>query len=133
MMKKSFVLAAVCCFAVVAALFTSCEGSQKSSYQYVVGLDDTIEQDERMAAQFELNAQPIILNEMKKTADQQSEASVIYKDTKANADKRAKSAFAAGIAKLREGGIGSYKDLVVVLKGLNNDTNKWEVIDRVTL
>jgi len=133
MMKKGFVLAAVCCLAVVAALFTSCENGQKSSYQYIVGLDDTIEQDERMAAQFELNAQPIILNEMKKTADQQSEASVIYKDTKANADKRAKSAFAAGIAKLREGGIGSYKDLVVVLKGLNNDTNKWEVIDKVTL
>jgi hypothetical protein len=132
-MKKVFMLAVVCCLAATAALFTSCENDQKSSYQYVVALDDSIDQDERMAAQFELNAQPVILNEMKKTADQPSEASVIYKDTKSNADKRAKAAFAAGIAKLREGGIGSYKDLVVVLKGLDNDTNKWKVIDKVTL
>jgi len=132
-MKKVFVLAVVCCLAVTAALFTSCNSSQRSSYQYIVGLDDSIEQDERMSAQFELNALPIIVAEMKKTADQQSEASIIYKDTKSNADKRAKDAFAAGIAKLREGGIGSYAGLVVVLKGMNNDTNKWEVIDRVTL
>lgn len=86
-----------------------------------------------MSMQFELNALPVIMEEMKKSADQPSEVSVIYKDTKSNADKRAKDAFAAGIAKLREGGIGSYKDLVVVLKGLNNDTNKWEVKDKVTL
>lgn len=83
--------------------------------------------------QFELNALPLILNEMKKTADQVSEASVIYKDTKANADRRAKDAFASGIAKLREGGIGSYAGLIVVLKGLDNDTSKWNVIDKVTL
>ena len=132
-MKKVFVLAAVCCLAVVAALFISCDAGQKSSYQYIVGLDDTIEQDERMSAQFELNALPIIMQEMKKTADQSGDNSVIFKDTKKNADKRAKEAFAAGIAKLREGGIGSYKDLVVVLKALNNDTNKLEVIDRVKL
>ena len=86
-----------------------------------------------MSMQFELNALPVIMEEMKKSADQPSEVSVIYKDTKSNADKRAKDAFATGIAKLREGGIGSYKDLVVVLKGLNNDTNKWEVKDKVTL
>ena len=132
-MKKVFILAAACCFAVVAALFTSCDADQKSSYQYIVGLDDSIEQDERMCMQFELNGLPVIINEMKKTADQSGDNSVIFKDTKNNADKRAKDAFAAGIAKLREGGIGSYKDLVVVLKALNNDTNKWEVIDKVTL
>ena len=132
-MKKVFVLAAVCCLAVVAALFISCDADQKSSYQYIVGLDDSIEQDERMSAQFELNALPVIMQEMKKTADQSGDNSVIFKDTKKNADKRAKDAFAAGIAKLREGGIGSYKDLVVVLKALNNDTNKWEVIDKVKL
>ena len=132
-MKKVFVLAAVCCLAVVAALFISCDAGQKSSYQYIVGLDDSIEQDERMCMQFELNGLPVIINEMKKTADQSGDNSVIFKDTKANADKRAKDAFAAGIAKLREGGIGSYKDLVVVLKALNNDTNKWEVIDRAKL
>ena len=132
-MKKVFILAAACCFAVVAALFTSCNADQKSSYQYIVGLDDSIEQDPNMCMQFELNALPIIMQEMKKTADQSGDNSVIFKDTKKNADKRAKDAFAAGIAKLREGGIGSYKDLVVVLKALNNDTNKWEVIDKVTL
>ena len=132
-MKKVFILAAACCFAVVAALFTSCDADQKSSYQYIVGLDDSIEQDPNMCMQFELNALPIIMQEMKKTADQSGDNSVIFKDTKKNADKRAKDAFAAGIAKLREGGIGSYKGLVVVLKALNNDTNKWEVIDKVTL
>ena len=132
-MKKYFSLAVVCCLALVGVVFSSCNDEQKSSYQYIVGLDDTIEQDERMSMQFELNALPVIMEEMKKSADQPSEVSVIYKDKKSNADKRAKDAFAAGIAKLREGGIGSYKDLVVVLKGLNNDTNKWEVKDKVTL
>ena len=132
-MKKVFVLAAVCCLAVVAALFISCDAGQKSSYQYIVGLDDSIEQDPNMSMQFELNALPVIMGEMKKTADQSGDNSVIFKDTKKNADKRAKEAFAAGIAKLREGSIGSYKDLVVVLKALNNDTNKWEVIDKVKL
>ena len=132
-MKKVFVLAAVCCLAVTAALFTSCENDQKSSYQYIVALDDSIEQDPNMCMQFELNALPIIMQEMQKTADQSSANSVIYKDTKANADKRAKDAFASGIAKLREGGIGSYKGLVVVLKALDNDTNQWKVIDKVTL
>ena len=132
-MKKYFSLAVVCCLALVGVVFSSCNNEQKSSYQYIVGLDDTIEQDERMSMQFELNALPVIMEEMKKSADQPSEVSVIYKDTKSNADKRAKDAFATGIAKLREGGIGSYKDLVVVLKGLNNDTNKWEVKVKVTL
>ena len=132
-MKKYFSLAVVCCLAMVAVVFSSCNNEQKSSYQYIVGLDDTIEQDERMSMQFELNALPVIMEEMKKSADQPSEVSVIYKDTKANADKRAKDAFASAIAKFREGGVGSYKDLVVVLKGLNNDTNKWEVKDKVTL
>jgi hypothetical protein len=132
-MKKYFSLAVVCCLALVGVVFSSCNNEQKSSYQYIVGLDDTIEQDESMSMQFELNALPVIMEEMKKSADQPSEVSVIYKDTQSNADKRANDAFAAGIAKLREDGIGSYKDLVVVLKGLNNDTNKWEVKDKVTL
>lgn len=132
-MKKVIVLAAVCCLAVVSALFTSCKKEQKSSYQYIVALDDSVDQDPSMSMQFELNGLPVILKEMQKSADQQSEVSVIFKDTKSNADKRAKDAFAAGIAKLREGGIGSYKDLIVVLKALNNDNNNWEVIDKVTL
>lgn len=132
-MKKILLMAVVICLAATTALFTSCKKEQKSSYQYIVGLDNSIEQDERMCMQFELNGLPVIINEMKKTADQSGDNSVIFKDTKKNADKRAKDAFAAGIAKLREGGIGSYKDLVVVLKALNNDNNNWEVIDRVKL
>ena len=130
-MKKVFALVAVCCLAVTAALFTSCNSDQKSSYQYIVALDDTVEQDPAMSMQFELNALPIITGEMQKTSDQAG--SIIYKDTKANADKRAKDAFASGIAKLREGGIGSYAGLIVVLKGMDNDTNKCNVIDKVTL
>lgn len=130
-MKKYFSLAVVCCLAMVAVVFSSCVGDQKSSYQYVVALDDRIQQDERMAAQFELNALPQIVSEMQKASDQAG--SIIFKDTKANADKRAKDAFASAIAKFREGGVGSYKDLVVVLKALDNDTNKWSVIDEVKL
>ena len=130
-MKKYFSLAVVCCLAMVAVVFSSCVGDQKSSYQYEVALDDRIQQDERMAAQFELNALPQIVAEMQKASDQAG--SIIFKDTKANADKRAKDAFASAIAKFREGGVGSYKDLVVVLKAMDNDTNKWAVIDSVTL
>ena len=132
-MKKVIVLAAVCCLAVVSALLTSCKKEQKSSYQYIVALDESVDQDPSMSMQFELNGLPVIQKEMQKSADQKSEVSVIFKDTKSNADKRAKDAFAAGIAKLREGGIGSYKGLIVVLKALNNDNNNWEVIDKVTL
>ena len=130
-MKKLLAFVVVCCLAATAALFTSCENEQKSSYQYIVALDDSIEQDPNMCMQFELNALPVIVGEMQKTSDQAG--SIIYKDTKANADKRAKDAFASGIAKLREGGIGSYKGLVVVLKAMDNDTNQWKVIDKVTL
>ena len=130
-MKKLLAFVVVCCLAATAALFTSCENEQKSSYQYIVALDDSIEQDPNMCMQFELNALPVIVGEMQKTSNQAG--SIIYKDTKANADKRAKDAFASGIAKLREGGIGSYKGLVVVLKAMDNDTNQWKVIDNVTL
>lgn len=130
-MKKLLAFVVVCCLAATAALFTSCENEQKSSYQYIVALDDSIEQDPNMCMQFELNALPVIVGEMQKTSDQPG--SIIYKDTKSNADRRAKEAFASGIAKLREGGIGSYAGLVVVLKALDNDTNQWKVIDKVTL
>ena len=131
-MKKIISMAVVCCLALVGVVFSSCENEQKSSYQYIVALDDSVDQDPSMSMQFELNGLPVIEAEMKKSADQ-SGSTMIFKDTKSNADKRAKDAFAAGIAKLREGGIGSYKDLVVVLKGMDNDTNNWNVIDKVTL
>ena len=130
-MKKVFVLVAMCCLALTAVLFASCNNEQKSSYQYIVKLDDTIEQDPSMCMQFELNGLPVIVDEMKKTSDQAG--SIIYKDTKANADKRAKDAFASGVAKLREGGIGSYAGLVVVLQTMDNETNKWSVLDKVKL
>ena len=131
-MKKILLMAVVICLAAMTALLTSCKKEQKSSYQYVVALDDSVEQDPQMSMQFELNALPVIEAEMKKSADQ-SGSTIIFKDTKSKADSRAKDAFSAGIAKLREGGIGSYKGLIVVLKGMDNDTNKWNVIDKVTL
>ena len=98
-MKKILLMAVVICLAVVSALFTSCKKEQKSSYQYIVALDDSVDQDPSMSMQFELNGLPVIEAEMKKSADQ-SGSTMIFKDTKSNADKRAKEAFAAGIAKL---------------------------------
>ena len=48
----------MCCLAVTAVLFTSCNNEQKSSYQYIVKLDDSIQQGPSMSMQFELNALP---------------------------------------------------------------------------
>lgn len=136
-MKKILLIVVVCCLALTAALFPSCKKEQKSSYQYAVALDDSQELDEQMervAAQFELNALPKIIEIMQKTADQSGSSSIIFKDTKSTANKRAKEAFSGAVTQLREAGeLASYRGLVVVLKGLDNDTNKWSVIDKVTL
>ena len=129
-MKKIFSLAVVFCLALVGAMFVSCNNEQKSSYQYLVQLA-AVDQDSQMSMQFELNGLPIINGEMQKASDQAG--SIIFKDTRANADKRAKDAFANGIAKLREGGIGSYSGLIVCLYLSDPDTNKPIEIDRVTL
>ena len=129
-MKKLFSLAVVFCLAFVGVIFSSCNNSQRSSYQYFVQLAQ-VEQDEKLAGLFEMYGKPIILEEMQKTSDQAG--SIIYKDTRSNADKRAKDAFAAGVAKVRQDTNNSYEGLIVCLYLSDPDTNKPIEIDRVTL
>ena len=125
-MKKIFSLAVVCCLALVGIVFSSCESEQKSSYQYTVQLA-AVEQDPALCMQFELNGLPIIMEEMQKASDQAG--SIIFKDTRANADKRAKAAFASGVARVRTETNNSYEGLIV---DLNLDDPKTQ-IQRVTL
>ena len=125
-MKKIISMAVVCCLALVGVVFSSCEKDQKSSYQYTVQLA-AVEQDERLAGEFELYGLPIINEEMQKVSDQAG--SIIFKDTRANADKRAKDAFANGVAKVRKETNDSYKGLIV---DLFLDDPKTR-IERVTL
>ncbi|MBR6115961.1 MAG: hypothetical protein IKP93_00615 [Paludibacteraceae bacterium] len=125
-MKKFISLAVVCCLALVGIVFSSCESEQKSSYQYTVQLA-AVEQDPALCMQFELNGLPIIMEEMQKASDQAG--SIIFKDTRANADKRAKAAFASGVARVRTETNNSYEGLIV---DLNLDDPKTQ-IQRVTL
>ena len=125
-MKKIISLAVVCCLALVGIVFSSCEPEQKSSYQYTVQLA-AVEQDPALCMQFELNGLPIIMEEMQKASDQAG--SIIFKDTRANADKRAKAAFASGVARVRTETNNSYEGLIV---DLNLDDPKTQ-IERVTL
>jgi len=129
-MKKIISLAVVCCLALVGVVFSSCENEQKSSYQYLVQLAP-VDQDPALGMQFELNGLPIILGEMQKVSDQAG--SIIFKDTRKNADKRAKDAFANGVAKVRKDTNDSYKGLIVCLYLSDPDTNKPVEIERVTL
>ena len=124
-MKKIFSLAVVCCLALVGAMFVSCETEQKSSYPYEVKLA-AVDQDPALSMQFELNGLPIINEEMEKAADQKG---IIFKDTRANADKRAKEAFAKGVDRVRKETNDSYKGLIVVL----NLADPVIQIDKVTL
>ena len=130
MMKKIISLAVVCCLALVGVVFSSCEKEQKSSYQYFVQLAK-VDQDAALCMQFELNGLPIINAEMQKVSDQAG--SIIFKDTRSNADKRAKEAFANGVAKVRKDTNDSYKGLIVCLYISDPDTNKPVEIERVTL
>ena len=125
-MKKFISLAVVCCLALVGIVFSSCEPEQKSSYQYTVQLA-AVEQDPALCMQFELNGLPIIMEEMQKASDQAG--SIIFKDTRANADKRAKAAFASGVARVRTETNNSYEGLIV---DLNLEDPKTQ-IQRVTL
>ena len=128
-MKKIFSLAVVCCLALVGAMFVSCENEQKSSYPYEVSLAK-VAQDEHLAAEFMQHGLPIINEEMEKAADQKG---IIFKDTRSNADKRAKEAFAKGVDRVRKETNNSYEGLIVVLNLSDPDTNKPIEIDRVTL
>lgn len=129
-MKKIFSLAIVCCLALVGAMFVSCNDGQKSSYQYLVQLA-AVDQDEKLAGEFMMYGLPIINEEMQKASDQQG--SIIFKDTRSGADKRAKDAFANGVARVRKETNNSYEGLIVVLNLSDPDTNKPIEIDRVTL
>lgn len=111
-MKKIFSLAVVFCLALVGAMFVSCENEQKSSYPYEVKLA-AVEQDPAKCMQFELNGLPIINEEMEKASDQKG--SIIFKDTRSNADKRAKEAFAKGVDRVRKETNNSYEGLIIVL------------------
>ena len=124
-MKKIFSLAVVFCLALVGAMFVSCETEQKSSYPYEVKLA-AVDQDPALSMQFELNGLPIINEEMEKAADQKG---IIFKDTRSNADKRAKEAFAKGVDRVRKETNDSYKGLIVVL----NFADPVAEIDRATL
>jgi hypothetical protein len=123
-------LSFLCCLALAGVFFSSCSNEQKSSYQYIVQLAQE-NQDERLAGQFELYGKSYITDEMQKAADQSS--SIIFKDTRSNADKRAKEAFANGVAKVRKETNNSYEGLIVVLDLIDPDTNNPVEIDRVTL
>lgn len=125
-MKKILSLVVVCCLALVGIVFNSCKTEQKSSYPYSVQLA-AVEQDEALCMQFELNGLPIIIEEMQKVSDQAG--SIIFKDTRANADKRAKDAFASGVSRVRKETNDSYKGLIV---DLFLDDPKTQ-IERVTL
>ena len=129
-MKKIFSLAVVCCLALVGAMFVSCNDEQKSSYQYEVKLA-AVDQDEKLAGEFELKGLPIINEEMEKASDQKG--SIIFKDTRKNADKRAKDAFANGVERVRKETNNSYEGLIVVLNVADPDTNKPIQVDKVTL
>ena len=124
-MKKIFSLAVVCCLALVGVVFASCETEQKSSYPYEVKLA-AVDQDPALSMQFELNGLPIINEEMEKAADQKG---IIFKDTRSNADKRAKEAFAKGVDRVRKETNDSYKGLIVVL----NLADPVTELERVTL
>ena len=125
-MKKILSLAVVCCLALVGIVFSSCKNEQKSSYQYTVQLA-AVEQDPALCGAFELYGLPIIIEEMQKVSDQAG--SIIFKDTRANADKRAKDAFASGVARVRKETNDSYKGLIVDLFLEDPKTQ----IERVTL
>ena len=129
-MKKIISLAVVCCLALVGVVFSSCNSQQKSSYQYFVQLAK-VDQDPALSMQFELNGLPIIVAEMEKVSDQKG--SIIFKDTRSNADKRAKDAFADGVAKVRKDTNNSYEGLIVCLYLSDPDTNKPIELERVTL
>ncbi len=129
-MKKIFSLAVVFCLALVGAMFVSCNDEQKSSYQYEVKLA-AVDQDEKLAGEFLLHGLPIINEEMEKASDQKG--SIIFKDTRAGADKRAKDAFAKGVERVRTETNNSYEGLIVVLNVADPDTNKPIQVDKVTL
>lgn len=137
-MKKIFSLAVVFCLALTGIIFSSC-GRQDVASSYSFGYEFAPEQtvDEATLGAFELDPQGmvVIYNEMKKTADQFTDASrsCIWKTSSAEKAKAsAKSAFAAGMEAVRKDA-GSYKGIVIRLYMDDPDTNKKVEIERATI
>lgn len=137
-MKKIFSLAVACCLAVVGIVFSSC-GRQDvvSSYSFGYEFADGQTVDEATLGAFELDPQGmvVIYNEMKKTADQFTDASrsCIWKTSSVEKAKAsAKSAFAAGMEAVRKDA-GSYKGIVIRLYMDDPDTNKKVEVERATI
>ena len=135
-MKKIFSLAIGICLAVAGFVFTSCENQSVSSYQFGYEFADGQTVDEETLGAFELDPQGMvaIYNEMKKTADQSSDASrsCIWKSTRDNAIKSAKAAFATGMDAVRKNA-GSYTGIVISLYMDDPDTNKKIEIEKATI
>ena len=135
-MKKLFSLAIGICLAMTGFVFTSCENQSVSSYQFGYGFADGQTVDEATLGAFELDPQGmvVIYNEMKKTADQSSDASrsCIWKSTRDNAIKSAKAAFATGMNAVRKDA-GSYKGIIIRLYMDDPDTNKPIEIEKATI
>ena len=137
-MKKIFSLAVVFCLALTGIVFNSC-GQLDVVSSYSFGYEFAPEQtvDESTLGDFELDPQGmvVIYNEMKKTADQYSDASrsCIWKTSSAaKAKASAKSAFATGMEAVRKDA-GSYRGIVIRLYMDDPDTNKQVEIERATI
>jgi hypothetical protein len=136
-MKKFFYLAVVCCLVLTGMVFSSCEKKENvSSYQFGYTIDPSTAVDPAVLAQFELDEQgmPLIYKEMKKTADQSSDAArtCIWKATRQKAIESAKQAFAAGMEAVRKDA-GSYKGIVIRLYMDDPDTNAPVEIQKATI
>lgn len=136
-MKKFFFLAVTCCLVISGLVFTSCNGPQgASSYQFGYDIDPATTVDDRTIAQFELSEDGsiVIYNEMKKTADQYSDAArtCIWKSTREKAVSSAKSAFAAGMAAVRKDN-ASFKGIIIRLYMIDPDTNAKVTIETATI
>ena len=137
-MKKIFSLVVACCLALTGIIFSSC-GRQDvvSSYQFGYEFSSGQTVDEATLGAFELDPQGmvVIYNEMKKTADQYSDASrtCIWKTSSVEKAKAsAKSAFAAGMEAVRKDA-GSYKGIVIRLYMDDPDTNKKVEVEKATI
>lgn len=137
-MRKIFSLAVACCLALIGIVFSSCEGTQSIiSYQFGYDLDESNTVSEAILAQFELSPDGhiVIYNEMKKTADQSSDASrtCIWKSSSRDkAVQSAKAAFAAGMEAVRKDN-ASFKGIIIRLYLMDPDTNKKVEIEKATI
>ena len=135
-MKKLFSMAAAVIVALTSIMFSSCERQQKSSYQFGYEIAADSGCDDALATMFMLSEDGyvVIYNEMKKTADQCSDAArtCIWKNTRDNAVKAAKKAFQAGMEAVRKDN-ASFKGIVIQLYMFDPDTNAKVNIEKATI